>query len=188
VLERFALPVCTTVVPPPPVADEAAPNAAPAAAPFATGWLFCCSSAGGGCCAGGGCWAGICSCAGGAGGGVCDDACGTIAVVTASAITHCMSVLKGFIRPPFRPLLFRAAMRPVRPLPPFIMMLPVVVRCLLGTHSTCYAEEIAAAALDAAIACKNIRSPRRHEAYGAVYRAIIRSVHRNTFPITKWHR
>ena len=62
--ERFALPVCTTVVSFPPVAFEAAPNAAPAAAPFATGWLLCCSSAGGGgggggaCSAGGGCCAG----------------------------------------------------------------------------------------------------------------------------------
>ncbi len=36
--ERFAPPVCTTVVElPPPVAFAAAPNAAPAAMPFATG-------------------------------------------------------------------------------------------------------------------------------------------------------
>jgi len=52
--ERFALPVCTTVVPL--LFPEAAPNAAPAAAPFATGWVFCCSSAGGGGGGGGGCF------------------------------------------------------------------------------------------------------------------------------------
>jgi hypothetical protein len=86
--ERFALPVCTTVVLPPPVAFAAAPNAAPAARPFATGWLLCCSSAGGGGGAGGGC---------SAGGGVCDDARGTIAVGTASAIPNIMSDLKAFI-------------------------------------------------------------------------------------------
>ena len=49
--------------------------------PFATGWLLCCSSAGGGG-GGGGCCAGA---------GVCDDACGTIAVVTASAVTRSIS-------------------------------------------------------------------------------------------------
>ena len=96
--ERFALPVCTTVVLLPPVAFDAAPNAAPAAAPFATGWLLCCSSAGGG---GGG---GGCSAGGGCsvGGGVCDKAGGAIAVMTASAATGSTSCFKGFIRPPIR--------------------------------------------------------------------------------------
>ena len=98
--ERFALPVCTTVVPL--LFPEAAPNAAPAAAPLATGWVFCCSSAGGG--GGGGCSCGGCCAVGGcwAGGGCCDEACGAIAIVTATAVTTSMNVLKAIILPPNR--------------------------------------------------------------------------------------
>ena len=97
--ERFALPVCTTVVPL--LFPEAAPNAAPAAAPLATGWVFCCSSAGGG---GGGCSCGGCCAVGGcwAGGGCCDEACGAIAIVTATAVATSMNVLKAIILPPNR--------------------------------------------------------------------------------------
>src|SRR5437868_12464664 len=63
----------------------------------------CSAGGGGGCCAGG---------------GVCDDACGTIAVVTASAVARSMSVFKAFIRPPIElGSSVPAAMRPARPLP-----------------------------------------------------------------------
>jgi hypothetical protein len=47
---------------------------------------------------GGGGGGGGCS----AGGGVCDDACGTNAVVTASAVTKSTTLFKAFIRPPIR--------------------------------------------------------------------------------------
>jgi hypothetical protein len=124
VAERFALPVCTTVVPPF-VASEAAPNAAPAAAPLAIGWLLWCSSGGGACCAGGGaCAGGACSTGGAccSGGGVCEVARGAIAIMTASAVIRGMSVLNAFIRPSFNlPLLLvdsplAIATRSARPL------------------------------------------------------------------------
>jgi hypothetical protein len=50
--------------------------------------------------------------------------------VMASAVPKSMSVFKAFIRPPLGSSV-PAAIRPVRPT--LVMMLPVVVRCIVGT-------------------------------------------------------
>jgi hypothetical protein len=64
----------------------------------------------------------------------------------ASAVTRSMSVFKAFIRPPVR-LPVPAAVRPAKPT--LVMILPVVVRCIVGTIP--YYEKELLRALDAAL-------------------------------------
>jgi hypothetical protein len=73
--------------------------------------------------------------------------------VTASAVTRSMSVFKAFIRPPIR-LSVPAAIRRARPtlvvMLPIVMMLPVVVRCIVGIIPHTMKKELLRA-LDAAL-------------------------------------